>query len=73
MHQQGFPKSFKGWGIEILLGRDFFTVWREPEEEWIWPFEPFSKLKHVSVNTEHQLKSKLTWPACLKSMKLKQK
>ena len=29
--------------------------------------------KHLSVNTEHQLKSKLTWPKCPKSMKLKKK
>ena len=25
------------------------------------------------MNTEHQLKSKLTWPKCPKSMRLKQK
>ena len=25
------------------------------------------------MNTEHQLKSKLAWPACWNSMKLKQK
>ena len=24
---------------------DFFTGWRELEEEWFWQFEPFSKLK----------------------------
>ena len=28
----------KPWG-------DFFTGWREPEEYWLWWFEPFSKLK----------------------------
>ena len=32
----------------------------------------FSKAnKQLSVNIEHQLKSKLTWPACKKSMKFK--
>ena len=33
----------------------------------------FQCQKQLSVNTEHQLKSKLTWPKCPKSMKLKQK
>ena len=33
----------------------------------------FQSLKQLSVNTEHQLKSKLKWPMCPKSMKLKQK
>ena len=62
------PKS------EILLGgRIFFAGWRELEE-WFWGFEPFSKLfQQLSVNTEHQLKSKLTWSVWPKSMKLKQK
>ena len=35
--------------------------------------QTFNKAKQLSVNTEHQLKSKLTWPKCPKSMKLKQK
>ena len=30
-------------------------------------------LKQLSVNTENQLKSEVTWPKCPKSMKLKQK
>ena len=32
----------------------------------------FKAKKPLSVNTEHQLKSKLTWPKFPKSMKLKQ-
>ena len=32
----------------------------------------FKTKKQHSVNTEHQLKSKLAWPVCQKSMKLKQ-
>ena len=38
---QGFPNSSKGCGggggeegLEILLGGDFFTRFREPQEEW---------------------------------------
>ena len=31
----------------------------------------FFKLKQLSLNTEHQLKSKLTWPVCRKCMKFK--
>ena len=31
--------------LESLLGGDFFIGRREPDEEWFWPFEPFSKLK----------------------------
>ena len=60
-----------GGESKILLGDEFFTGWREPEE-WLWQFEPFSKLKKLSVNAECQLKPKLTWPKCPKSMKLKQ-
>ena len=60
--------------IRNFTGReDFFAGWRELEE-WFWGFEPFSKLfQQLSVNTEHQLKSKLTWSVWPKSMKLKQK
>ena len=32
-------------GLGNFTGGNFFTGWREPEEEWIWEFEPFSKLK----------------------------
>ena len=30
---------------KLLLEEYLFTEWREPEEEWFWWFEPFSKLK----------------------------
>ena len=32
-------------GIGNFTGGNFFTGWREPEEEWIWEFEPFSQLQ----------------------------
>ena len=37
----------------------------------IWTI--FENRKQHSVNTEHQLKSKIAWAVCQKSMKLKQK
>ena len=65
--EQGFPNSVKGWGeSDILLRENFLIGWWEPEEEWLWPFETFSKLKKLSVNIEHPVKSKLAWP-CLYS------
>ena len=53
-------------GSQKLYHVDFFTGWREPKQEWFWRFQPFSKLKQLSVNTEHQLKSNSTWPDCAK-------
>ena len=38
------------------------TLWWEPEE-WFWQFEIFPKQEH-SLDTEHQLKSKLAWLVC---------
>ena len=67
------------WGrgeSKILLWENFFTGWREPEEEWFWQFEPFSKLKTAfcecwtSIKTkinmtcvpkEYEIKTKITW------------
>ena len=39
--------------------------------EWFWPFKLFTYPKQHSVNIKHQLKSKLEWPACTKSMKFR--
>ena len=52
-----FQIAVRGGGI---LGGTFFTRWWEPEE-WSWQFELFPKQKQHSVDTEHQLKSKLAW------------
>ena len=35
--------------LSILLGGFFIRCW-ESEEEWFWPFEPFSKLKTTSFS-----------------------
>ena len=42
-----FQIAVRGWGNHKFywIGGIFFTRWREPEEEWFWRFEPFSKLK----------------------------
>ena len=52
-----FQIAVRGGGI---LGGKFFTRWWEPEE-WSWQSELFPKQKQHSVDTEHQLKSKLAW------------
>ena len=56
---------------KIFLREIFYSVMKT----WggviltIWTF--FKAKKQHSVNTEHKLKSKLAWPVCQKSMKLK--
>ena len=45
---------------EILLGvGNFFTMWREPEEEWFWQFEPFSKPKTAFCEDWKSVKIKI--------------
>ena len=44
-------------------GGDIFSGWWEPEE-WSWQFKILLKQKQHSVDTEHQLKSKLAWLVC---------
>ena len=57
-----------GWGgIRTFTGKIFYRVKGTCGEV------TFSKLKQLSVSTEHQLKSKLTWHKYANSMKLKQK
>ena len=54
-------------GVEsdiFLKGGGGGCRWSEPEGGGFWRFEPFSMLKEHSVNTEHQLKSKLALPVC---------
>ena len=68
-------------GIRIFAGEDFliriFFFSQQPEEKGFWQFKPFSKLKTAFCSIlwilNHQLKSKLEWPVCQKSLKLKQK
>ena len=59
-----------GGGDGNFAWRIRFTWWWKPEK-WFWPFEPFQGQKQHSVNIEHLLKSKLAWPVCTMSMKLK--
>ena len=33
-------------GGGLFYQGDFFTGWREPEEEWFWQFKPFAKAKN---------------------------
>ena len=59
--------------VKCFWGWNFFIHSWESGKEWFCPFKLFSKLKQHSVNNEHQLKSKLEWPAFIKNMKLKLK
>ena len=76
-HYTGFPNSGKWWGvvnpppppvgIRNFSGRNFFTWCGEnlrKSEEWFSRYELLSKQKQHSMNTEHQLKSKLAWLVC---------
>ena len=49
---------------KILLEGYFFTGWREPEEEWFWWFEPFSKLKIAFCEYGTSIKIKINM-ACV--------
>ena len=84
MTYQAFPNSGKGWGgvgkfcppsqSEILLWRGIFL----PDEGNLRrsDFDDpnlFQSWKQLSVNTEHQLKSKLAWPVLYKEHGIKTK
>ena len=56
--KQGFSNSVKGW---FFFGVVSIT--------W-WGVILTKVKKQLSVNIEHRLKSKLTWPVCIKSIKL---
>ena len=69
MSRVSFPNR-GGW--EILLGRiSYWVVGVWGVISTILTF--FKAKKQHSVNIEYQLKSKLAWPMCKKSMKLKWK
>ena len=55
---------------EILLGVRILSVSGHLRWSTFDHSSLFQSNKH-SVNIEHQLKSKLEWPVCTKSMKLK--
>ena len=73
---QGFSNSGKGWGrvgIGNFTGEIFLLGEGSLGRSDFDNSNLFQSEKVLSVNTEHQLKSNLTWPKCPKSMKLKQK
>ena len=51
------PPPRVGGESEILLGVDYFPWWKEPEEEWFWQFEAFSKLK--TADCEYSYRGKV--------------
>ena len=58
---------------EILLEGIFFTRWREPEEEWFWRFEPFSKLKTAFCEYWTSIKMKVNMTCVSKEYEIKTK
>ena len=70
---QDFPNSSKGCGgsRKFYWGGIFFTGGKEPEEEWFWRFETFSKLKaafceywtsikiKINMTKEYEIKTKI--------------
>ena len=73
--EHGFPDSSKEWeGIRNFAGGAIFLLGGENLRRSGFDHSNYFKSqKQLSVNTEHQLKSKLAWPVCQKSIKLKQK
>ena len=62
------------WGeLEILLGGIFFTGWKEPEDEWFWQFEPFSKLKTAFCEYWTSIKIKINMTCVSKEYEIKTK
>ena len=55
-----------------LVG-EFFSSWSEPEEEWFWWFEPFSKLKTAFCEYWTSLKIKISMTCVSKEYKIKTK
>ena len=56
-----------------MLGGDFFTRWWEPEEEWFWWFEPFSKLKTAFCEYRTSIKIKISMTYVPKEYEIKTK
>ena len=67
----GNPPS--GEGIENFAGGIFLSGGGNLRRSNFDDLNLFQSQKQLSINTEHQLKSKLAWPTHTKSMKLKQK
>ena len=58
---QGFPNNGKGWGGKSP--RPYWVKGKEPEEEWFWLFDFFSKIKTALCEywTSIKIKINMTW------------
>ena len=54
-------------------GGNFFTGWREPEEDWFWQFKPFSKLKTAFCKYWTLIKIKINMTCVSKEYQIKKK
>ena len=61
-----------GWS-ETLLRMDFFNRCREPEEEWFWQSEPFSKRKTAFCEYWISIKIKISMTCVSKEHEIKTK
>ena len=62
LSKKEFQNNLHGKFSGSYLDYTIFICKFATEEKWFWQLEPFSKLKQLSVNTDHQLK--VTWPKC---------
>ena len=58
-------------GMGNLLGWIFFIRWWEPEEEWFWSFELFSKLKPTFCEYWALIKIKISMTCVYKEYEVK--
>ena len=81
---QVFPNSTKrwvgkspqvgGWNWKLYcVGGNIFTRWREPEQEWFWWFELFSKLKTAFCENWTSIKIKTNMTCVSKEYEIKTK
>ena len=62
-----------GGGIGYFTRGNFFTGQREPEEEWFWQIEPFSKLKTTFCEYWASIKMKINLVCVSKEYEIKTK
>ena len=63
----------RGEGNQNFHWGDFFTGWREPEEEWFWRFEPLTKLKTSIFEYWTSVKIKINMTDVSKEYEIKTK
>ena len=79
LHWSLFFKKLQACRLRVfqiaVMGRggNFFTGWREPEEDWFWQFKPFSKLKTAFCKYWTLIKIKINMTCVSKECQIKKK